>query len=157
MHTVTGSWSESEKRSSSTWREIEAVNRLVESSVHILENRTLKLSTDNKNVTSIIKNGSRKTDFQTIACELHTLCADHNIKLTSQWIPREQNKIADNLSRYSDCDDWGIHSDVFEELDALWGTNTVDRFATDYNSKCIRFNSKCWCKCTEAINAFTQN
>lgn len=54
---------------------------------------------------------------------------------------REQNKIADNLSRYSDCDDWGIHSDVFEELDALWGTHTLDRFATDYNSKCIRFNS----------------
>jgi hypothetical protein len=88
---------------------------------------------------------------------LHTLCTDHNIKLASQWIPREQNKIADSLSRYSDCDDWGIHSDVFEELNALWGSHTVDRFATDYNSKCIRFNSKCWCKGTEAINAFTQN
>lgn len=70
---------------------------------------------------------------------------------------REQNKIADNLSRYSDCDDWEIHSDVFEELDALWGTDTVDRFTTYYNSKCIRFNSKCWCKGTKAINAFTQN
>ena len=88
---------------------------------------------------------------------MHTLCADHDIKLASQWIPREQNKLADSLSRYSDCDDWGIHSDVFEELDALWGTHTVDRFATYYNSKCIRFNSKCWCKGTEAINAFTQN
>jgi hypothetical protein len=72
--------------------------------------------------------------------------------LASQWIPREQNKIADNLSRYSDCDDWGIHSDVFEELDALWGTHTVDRLATDYNS-----NSKCLRKGTEAINAFIQN
>jgi hypothetical protein len=44
---------------------------------------------------------------------------------------------SDSLSRYSDCDDWGIHSNVFEELNALWGTHTVDRFATDYNSKCI--------------------
>jgi hypothetical protein len=34
LHTVTGSWSESEKRNSSTWREIEAVNRLVECSAH---------------------------------------------------------------------------------------------------------------------------
>jgi hypothetical protein len=50
--------------------------------------------------------------------------------LASQWIPREQSKIADNLSIYSDCDDWGIHRDVLEELDALWGTHTVDRFAT---------------------------
>ena len=32
-----------------------------------------------------------KQTFKTIACELHTLCADHNIKLASQWIP--ENKI----------------------------------------------------------------
>ena len=91
MHTVTGSWSESEKRSSSIWREIEAVNKLVECYVHKLENRTLKLNTDNKNVTSIAKNGSRKTDLQTIAGELHTLCADHNINWHLNGFP--ENKI----------------------------------------------------------------
>ncbi|VDI63461.1 Hypothetical predicted protein [Mytilus galloprovincialis] len=42
-------------------------------------------------------------------------------------------------------------------LDKLWGKHTIDRFATDYNTKCSRFNSKCWCKNTEAIDAFSQN
>ena len=42
-------------------------------------------------------------------------------------------------------------------LDSYWGKHTVDRFATDYNTKCTRFNSKYWCKGTEAIDAFTLN
>ncbi|VDI17276.1 Hypothetical predicted protein [Mytilus galloprovincialis] len=42
-------------------------------------------------------------------------------------------------------------------LDKLWGKHTIDIFATDYNTKCSRFNSKCWCKNTEAIDAFSQN
>ena len=42
-------------------------------------------------------------------------------------------------------------------LDCSSGRYTVDRFATDYNTKCSRFNSKYWCRGTEAIDAFTQN
>lgn len=157
LHTLTGSWSEVEKSQSSTWRELEAVNRLVKSSADTVENCIIKVNTDNKNITSILKHGSKNTELHNIACELYTLCAEHNVKLTPQWIPREQNKLADSLSRYSDCDDWGIHNHVFIKLDAQWGKHSVDRFATDYNSKCDRFNSKYWCKSTEAIDAFTQN
>ena len=63
--------------------------------------------------------------------------------------PREQNKIPDNLSRYSDCDDWGMNVEVFDILDELWGKHFLDRFATDNNSKCFRFNLKYWYKGTE--------
>jgi hypothetical protein len=42
-------------------------------------------------------------------------------------------------------------------LDQLWGRHTVDRFATDYNTKSKIFNSKYWCQYTEAIDSFTQN
>ncbi|VDI46193.1 Hypothetical predicted protein [Mytilus galloprovincialis] len=142
LHTVVGSWADHERIKSSTWRELEAVNRTVKSSLHLLKNQTLQINTDNKNVTSIVKNGSRKTDLQVLACELHTLCFENSCKITTQWIPRDQNKVADNLSRYSDCDDWGISTEVFNSLDNIWGIHTVDRFATDYNTKCTRFNSK---------------
>ena len=81
LHTVTGSWSESEKRNSSTWREIEAVNRLVESVVHILENRTLKLNTDNKNVTSIIKMAVEKQTF----ILLRVYCTHYAQIIISNW------------------------------------------------------------------------
>ncbi|VDI69597.1 Hypothetical predicted protein [Mytilus galloprovincialis] len=158
LHTVVGSWADHESIKSSTWRELEAVNRTVKSSLHLLKNqRHYKLIQIIKNVTSIVKNGSRKTDLQVLACELHTLCFENSCKITTQWIPRDQNKVADNLSRYSDCDDWGISTDVFNSLDNIWGIHTVDRFATDYNTKCTRFNSKFWCNCTEAVDAFKQN
>ncbi|XP_071156962.1 uncharacterized protein [Mytilus edulis] len=157
LNTVVGSWTVLESGKSSTWRELEAVSRTVKSSLRCLENHCLKLNTDNKNVTSIVKNGSKKPELQNIACELNYLCSENNIKIKPHWIPREQNKIADGLSRYSDCDDWGIKESVFRMLDKLWGKHTIDRFATDYNTKCSRFNSKCWCKNTEAIDAFSQN
>ncbi|CAG2231449.1 unnamed protein product [Mytilus edulis] len=58
LHTVVGSWADHERIKSSTWRELEAVNRTVKSSLHLLKNQTLQINTDNKNVTSIVKNGS---------------------------------------------------------------------------------------------------
>ena len=79
------------------------------------------------------------------------------MKLIPQWIPREQNAIANSLSRFSDCDDWGINREVYEMLDFCWDKHTVDRFATDYGTKCTRFNSKYWYKGTEAVDAVTEN
>lgn len=35
----------------------------------------------------------------------------------------------------------------------MWGVHTVDRFATHYNKKCVRFNSKYWCPNTECVDA----
>lgn len=73
------------------------------------------------------------------------------------WIPRELNKYADLLSRQSqsDCDDWQISLELFSVLNAKWGPFTVDRFASDYNAKCARFNSRSWVKGTEAVNSLT--
>ncbi|VDH99278.1 Hypothetical predicted protein [Mytilus galloprovincialis] len=68
LHTVVGSWADHERIKSSTWRELEAVNRTVKSSLHLLKNQTLQINTDNKNVTTIVKNGSRKTELQVLAC-----------------------------------------------------------------------------------------
>ena len=71
-------------------------------------------------------------------------------------MPREQNKVADSLSRYVDDDDWSISEDVFASIDKVWGAHTVDRFASNYNTKCVVFNSKFWCPGTAAVDAFSQ-
>ncbi|VDI25429.1 Hypothetical predicted protein [Mytilus galloprovincialis] len=70
---------------------------------------------------------------------------------------REQHQHADKLSRHTDHDDWAIHSDIFDEINSLWGPYTIDRFATHYNTQCERFNSKIWYPGTEAVDAFSQN
>lgn len=63
---------------------------------------------------------------------------------------------ADYLSRCQDCDDWSINQSIFECLNDKWGPFTVDRFATHYNAKCLRFNSRFWVPGTEAVDAFKQ-
>ena len=47
-----------------------------------------------------------------------------------QWIPRDLNSVADNISKLVDYDDYMINDAVFNALDDLWGLHTYDRFAT---------------------------
>jgi hypothetical protein len=50
-----------------------------------------------------------------------------------------------------------VDEDVFTKLNNVWGPHTIDRFASDYNTKCKVFNSKYWRPGTTGINAFDQH
>ena len=152
---IYGSWSREEQAQSSTWRELEAVNRVLRNVVNKLNGKFVRVYTDNKNVTHIIRVGSRKNILHSSVIEIHELCMKHSIKLSIVWIPREANDKADSLSRKSDCDDWEIEDWLFKYLDQLWGPHSVDRFAHDYNTKCKHFNSQFWCPGTNGIDSFT--
>ena len=141
---VTGSWSESERALSSTWRELEAVYRVLQSSLGNLEGQTVVVNTDNKNVCSILKVGSKKPYLQDIAVKVDSLCKTKGIGLNSNWVPRADNREADFLSRCSDSDDWAVLDWVYFKLELRWENHTVDRFACDYNAKCHKFNSRHW-------------
>ena len=150
-----GSWSEAESAKSSTWRELEAVRRLVEHSKESLEGQSVVINTDSKNVSSILNVGSRVSELHESALKIHGTCRDKHINLIPRWIARQENKEADYLSRCSDSDDWAIQRWVFNWLDTLWGPHTYDRFASDYNTKCKLFSSRWWCPGTAAIDAFS--
>ncbi|VDI20858.1 Hypothetical predicted protein [Mytilus galloprovincialis] len=154
---VMGSWNSVESLKSSTWRELEAVYRVLLSLLVTLQGETIKWYTDNQNIVYIIKQGSKKGDLQLIAIKIANVCKLNNIVLLPQWVPREKNVKADQISKSVDCDDWGIDPEVYSVLDNLWGPHTVDRFASDYNTKCLVFNSKHWCPNTSGINAFDQD
>ena len=154
---VTGTWSKTEASKSSTWREAEAVKRVLVSNAALLQGKKLKVFSDNKNVKSILSKGSRKGDLQTIALNVNEFCNQREITLIPEWIPREETQKADYLSRCFDCDDWEITDTVFQSLDKRWGPHSVDRFSADYNKKLDRFNSRWWVPGTEADNAFDQS
>ena len=153
---VIGEWTLLEKCKSSTWRETEAVSRVIQSNVDILKDSSVKVFSDNKNVKSVLLNGSRKTDIQGSVLALHDVCEKENITLSPEWIPREGNELADYLSRCQDCDSWQISIKVFNKLNSILGPYTIDRFASHLNSKCKRFNSRWWVPGTEAVDAFSQ-
>ena len=150
-----GQWSEWEANQSSTWRELAAVGKILNSVANKLANNRIKWFTDNQNVVRILQVGSRKEHLQDLAVNILKTSLEHSIRLEPEWLPREDNTQADYLSRIVDLDDWGISWSVFGYLDTIWGPHTVDRFASDYNTKCSRFNSRFWCVGSEAVDAFT--
>jgi hypothetical protein len=58
---VQGTWIEQEKTKSSTWRELQAIYRVLRHNKTCLENKTVKALSDNKNVQYIINSGSSNT------------------------------------------------------------------------------------------------
>ena len=55
-----GVWSGCEREMSSTWREAEAVKRVMQSNITDIKGKKVKVFSDNKNVQSVLKIGSRK-------------------------------------------------------------------------------------------------
>lgn len=56
---VFGAWSFDESLMRSTWRELEAVHRVLHSCVDCLEGESVLWNTDSKNVASVLNTGSR--------------------------------------------------------------------------------------------------
>ena len=69
---------------SSTRRETEAVSRVIQSNVDILKDSSVKVFSDNKNVKSVLLNGSRKTDIQGSVLALHDVCEKRKYHIKSR-------------------------------------------------------------------------
>ena len=137
-----GQWSDEEAKLSSTWCELRAVRLILESFQTLLKNEQVHWFSDNQNVVRIVQYGSRRPTLQAEALAIFSICVGSLIKIEPEWIPREQNKLADYLSRLVEYDDWMLNPDVFCILDAKWGPHTVDRFANSVNTQLVRFNSR---------------
>ena len=85
-----GSWTESESLESSTWRLLECAKRVIYPFSNELENKQVKINSDNKNVEHILKVGSKKTTLQMTATHIHSICESQNIQLTPYWIPEHK-------------------------------------------------------------------
>ena len=153
-HAVTGVWSRFEAGKSSTWRELESVHRVIRSKSDVLSNTKVKVVSDNKNVSHILQVGSKKQDLQAIAVNIHDICDKKHIAVQPIWVPRDQNQMADSLSRVPDKDDWGLNEKVFHDLQKRYGAHEIDLFATHYNTQCQKFYSKFWCPGSSGVDAF---
>ena len=151
-----GAWSDEEMAQSSTWRELKAVRMTLQFLVSKLKNERVKWFSDNQNEVSILEIGSKKPNIQEEALAVFSIASQNSIRIEPQWIPRSGNQV-DYLSRLQDTDDWRIQPLIFHELDQLWGPHTIDRFANQFNTQLLRFNSRWWCPDTEGVNSFTCN
>ena len=79
----------------------------------------------------------------------------NQVRIESEWIPREANLQADFISCFVDSNDWTLHPDLFEKLDTKWGPHTVaSYFNTQLN---LGFNSQFCNPVSEAVDTLTCN
>ena len=154
-HVAQGMWSSEEAVQSSTWRELAAVSRLLDSMAAKLRNARVRWFSDNQNVVRILQVGSRKPNLQEQALRVFETCIIYQIRLEPEWVPRSENELADFISRIVDYDDWQVNPELFYYLEGAWGPHSIDRFADNYNTQVARFNSRFACPGTEAVDAFT--
>ena len=119
-------WTVGEMEKSSTWRELAAVARVLESITVKLENHRVRWSTDNQNVARIISVGSRVPELQILATNIFHMALRYQISIEPEWIPRDLNGLADYISKIVDYDDWMLNPEVVSTLDDLRPAYTAE-------------------------------
>ena len=104
-----GMSSQEKSLKSSTWRELAAVARLLDSMQKFLSYNSVKWFTGSQSVASVVSKASMKPELQSLAMYIFNICVEKHISIEMEWIPRTLNEKADYLSRIVDYDDWGIH------------------------------------------------
>ena len=150
-----GEWPDEESQMSSTWRELRAVALVIESLTGVLQGVSCIHRSDNQAAVHIIQVGSRKPHLQREAMRIHQNCMQLGIRLSAEWVPREENELADYYSKLVDTDDWQLNPSIFEAIDQLWGPHTLDCFASLRTRQLERFCSRWWNPECYAIDAFT--
>lgn len=149
------SWNVSEAAQSSTWRELKAIEFALCSFREKLTCKSVRWCSDNQAAVSILQVGSPKPELHKIAVSVFCFCKENNISIFPEWVPRELNKYADQISKNTDFDDWYTSSNFFRFMDQVWGPHSVDSFASSENTHLSRFNSKFFVPNTEAVDAFS--
>ena len=115
-----GIWSEQEQGQSSTFRELKAIQNVIESYAPLLAHSKVKLFSDSQGACSIVDKGSPKPILHQLAIDIFVLALHNDITLCPHWIPRSENERADIISKFLDKDDWKINPMIFDQLNRLW-------------------------------------
>jgi hypothetical protein len=158
---IQGLWGREEMPNHIGWKELKTVLIAVKEFIPHLKGKQVTVRTDNRIVLSYLtKAGGRIPQLNEIAREIFKICFQNNINLLKPyWLPSEDNQLADALSRGLQLSEWSLDDQVFRSIEEKWGKLTYDRFATDWNTKCPKFDapSKAKGRKATAIDCFTQD
>ena len=97
-----GKFTENEKLTSSTNRELLAVKYVLESFGNILSGESVQVNVNNFSASRILSVGSSKPHLQKIAIEIFQHCTNYDMRISPRWIPRSLNTKADEFSKIND-------------------------------------------------------
>ena len=76
----------------------------------------------------IVNRGSPKLIINELAREIFWFCLRHGISVTMEWVLREENAFADDISKMLIPEDFMLSNEFFLLLGERWGSHTVDLF-----------------------------
>ena len=94
--------------------------------------------TDNKNAEIVLSVGSRNKELHQETVVAYKLCRELNMRLSVEWISRDENVEGDEMSRFDDPNDYMLDPSCFRYINEVWGPHTVDRFASMKTSQLER-------------------
>jgi hypothetical protein len=59
---------------------------------------------------------------------------EHRIVILVEWVPREENSLAVELSMLITPDDWMLRRKLFQKLEHRWDWHIADLFASHANN-----------------------
>ena len=136
---ASGRWSAEEATSHINLLEMEAVWRALQQFLPALQNKTVRLFTDNTTVAFYInkQGGARSRPLSRLAEKILLWCDDHQIVLAARHVAGKLNILADALSR-PHCilqTEWTIAHRVLQRVWNRFHRPHVDLFATRFNHK----------------------
>ena len=98
-------FSQEESVESSTFRELLGVQRCLQAMVLLCEGKFVVFQVDARNLLGIVNRGSPRLKLNELARQLFWFGEEHSVTLSVEWVPREANTLADELSKLIIPDD----------------------------------------------------
>ncbi len=124
--------------------ELRAVSLAIHSLLPHLRGKCVMVATDNSTVVAYIRKqgGTHSLSLFRETWDLLNFCQLNGITVRVRHIPGKLNVIADSLSRGKPIPtEWAINPLITQSLFNLWGTPSIDLFATRFNNKLPQFVS----------------
>jgi len=102
-------------------RELKAIHFALTSFKTLVQGKSVKWHSDNQGAVRIVAVGSPHPELHSIALDIFYFCRTNNVILVPQWVPRELNVSADEISKIVDYDDWYTTLVFFTCLDSFRG------------------------------------
>ena len=74
--------------------------------VHVCEGKCVVFQVDAHNLMGVVNRGSPRLILNELARELFWFCLGRRIAILEEWVPREENSLADKLSKLIIPNDW---------------------------------------------------
>nr|XP_025037028.1 uncharacterized protein LOC112544649 [Pelodiscus sinensis] len=142
---VQGLWSPMESMMHINLLELRAVCNACRHFLPKICTQTVRILSDNMTTVYYInrQGGAQSQSLCAEAIALWDWCIHHKISLIAEYLPGQQNSMADALSRhFSLKHEWEFQLEVLSTIFCSWGFPTVDLFATRMNAKCPRCCSR---------------